>query len=263
MASRLEPVLRQRIFEARYEHGWRYLDRCGELMLILENLLEEYTGCAWMAGEISPASAHLKCPGLDMVLLFNARRLVLDQNPVGDVDCDFTRLAADALATLKARFDLREMNRFGSRRIKIVPADSVDDAQKLSVKWCPVKEWRRSPSSTLPPREYECTSSFEAEDRSRGVQVIVKPYAAVGTELKVDERLRLPPHHLHERQREALVEQLKRARQRRQEPEAGLLIDIDYYALWPPEGYTVSEFLKEAQEVADILESDLIEERRR
>jgi hypothetical protein len=88
----------------------------------------------------------------------------------------------------------------------------------------------------------------------------VKSYAAVGTELALDDRLRLPPHHLPEKQRQALIEQQRRAKQRQLKPEAGLLIDIDYYLIWPPEGFSVSQFLKDAQEAADILESGLIME---
>lgn len=261
MASRIEPVLRQRIFEARYEQGYRYLDRCGDALLVLEELLADQTGCIWMTSEVSPKSARLKCPELDMVLVFDARRMVLDQNPVGDANCDFVGLAQDALATLKGRFDLRSMNRFGSRRTKVIAAGSIDEAEKLSVKWCPVRDWRASLPDALKPREYDCVASFEADDRSKGVRITVKPYAAVGTELTLDDRLRLPPHHLPAKQREALVEQLRRARRRQQDPEAGLLLDIDYYRMWPTEGCNVGEFLKEAQEVADALEADLLEGR--
>jgi hypothetical protein len=33
-----KPVALHTIFEARYEHGYRYLDRCGDAMLTLESL---------------------------------------------------------------------------------------------------------------------------------------------------------------------------------------------------------------------------------
>ena len=263
MAARTEPVLRQLIFEARYERGYRYLDRCGDIMLILEALLTDQTGCLWMAGEASPASAHLKSPDLDMTLTFGPSRMILDRNPVTDVNCDFAALADDILATLKARLDLRELNRLGSRRVKLVPTDSIDEAQQLSLRLCPVSEWRTTGSSSLVPREFEYTGNFETPDRMKGVRIIVKPFAAITTELKVDERLRLLPHHLPEGQRSALVEQLKRAKQRWKDPEAGVVVDIDYYWMWPSESTSIRDFLNEANEEVSRLEGDLKERPKR
>jgi hypothetical protein len=60
--------LLKQTFEIRYESGYRYLDKTGETMLILEKLLPDLTGKVWMPIEVVPAGAKLKCPELDLML---------------------------------------------------------------------------------------------------------------------------------------------------------------------------------------------------
>lgn len=259
MAMAREPVLRQRIFEARYERGYRYLDRCGDAMVILEDLLSEQTACVWLPGEVSVSSARMICPDLDVTLVFDAQRLILDQAPVGDVQCDFARIAADSLGVIKGRFGLEEMRRFGWRQIELVPANDLDEAERLSVRHAPVTDWRRSKSDDLLPREYEQAYRFESENRSRGIRISVKPFARVGVELHVDERLRLPPHHLPEGQHKALIDQQRRAKKQSEDPDVGLSIDVDFYLMWPPMELSVIEFAREAKQEADLLGREFLE----
>ncbi len=260
MARHGKPVLKQRIFEARYEQGYRYLDRCGDTMVILEGLLTEQTKLVWLPTEMVPTGARMQCPELDVHIVFNAYTLVVDQNPVGDVECDFDKIALAALSTLVARFDLQKIRRFGARRLKILPveSDSIDGADALSVQLFPVKDWRKDRVQELTLRAVFGTSVFELPDRSKGIRIETKPFAKIGADLKIDERLKVPPHLLHTKQREALVEQLKRAKQRQHDPEAGLSIDIDYYWVWPPKEASPDDFLTEAQQEADRLETDFL-----
>ena len=51
----------QWVFEARYERGYRYLDRCGDAMVILEEALPEVSdGHVWMTEEMQPKGARMK-----------------------------------------------------------------------------------------------------------------------------------------------------------------------------------------------------------
>ncbi len=259
MVARKEPVLRQRIFEARYERGYRYLDRCGDAMVILEDLLTAGTRCIWLPTEATPTAARMICPELDATLVFNAQNLILDQNPVGAVTFDFAATAADALGLITGRFGLERMRRFGWRQIKLLPTLDLDEAEKLSVKYSRASDWRQKPSVGLVAREYEEAYRFESEDRDRGIRIAVKPFARVGVELHVDERLRLPPHHLPKGQREALLEQMRRRTKEREDPEVGLSIDIDFYRMWPTTEHSVVEFARVAKEEAELLEKDFLE----
>jgi hypothetical protein len=73
----------QSIFEVRYEQGYRYLDRCGDVMVILEQALPSITeNKIWMTAEMQPTGARIKCPELDITVVFDTYRLCIDQNPV-------------------------------------------------------------------------------------------------------------------------------------------------------------------------------------
>jgi hypothetical protein len=247
------PVLKQRIFEARYEQGYRYLDRCGDALVILESLLTEQTSHLWLPHEANPSSARLKCPDLDITLLFSSLSMIVDQCPVEDVPLDFAQVATTTLATLTGRFDLRKFRRFGYRTVRVLPAtsDSIEDAEKLSLNVPALAVWLKAPPSGFDQRSYEQTTVYELPDRSKGLRVSTKPFTKVGTDLQVDERLKAPPHHLPDGQRKALLEQLKRNKARQQDPEAGVSIDIDFYYMWPPKDLTVSAFLQEANATVD------------
>lgn len=242
----LHPVPRQRVFEARYEQGYRYLDRCGDALLILEDILSQDTHCVWLPEEATPTGARLMCPDLDTYVVFNASSLIIDQQVMGEAQFDFAAVATTALSTVVGRFDLKKMRRFGFRRMHIIPAanESIDDADALSLKLSPFREWLNNVEPELVSRSYEQGSVFETKDRSKGLRVYTKPYTKPATELHVDERLKIPPHHLPAKQREALVAQMRRRQAREKDPEAGVLIDIDYYWMWPPKETKVKDFIE-------------------
>jgi hypothetical protein len=258
MASRQEPVLKQRIFEARYTQGYRYLDRCGDAILVLEKLLAEETGRVWLVNEATPAGARIHCPDLEITVVFDSRRLVVDRHMITKFDCDFVHLATTILAVLTGRFGLGDIQRFGSRRMKIIPVDSIEDAEKLALKVSKVTPWWPVGEGTFAPRAFEHTYVFDRPDRSKGVNVMTRVFAKVGADVEVDERLKQPPHYLHADQRTALLEQLRRASQQRADPETGLLIDVDYYWVWPPKNPSANEFLEEAWRESDRFENELL-----
>ncbi len=80
---KVKQKLIQNVFEARYEHGYRYLDRCGDAMVILEEALPSISNNhVWMPEEMQPRGARMKCPDIDVTVAFDTTRLVVDQNPV-------------------------------------------------------------------------------------------------------------------------------------------------------------------------------------
>jgi hypothetical protein len=221
--------LTQSIFEVRYEHGYRYLDRCGEVMVILEQALPRVTdGKIWMPEDMQPKGARMKCPDLDLTLVFDTNRLCIDQNPV-DQECQFEEISQYIWGTLASKFEIKTVMRFGRRKIYILPADSVESSEQLSVKKSPFQDWLSDMYDGFKPRKCEASMSLENEDRSKGIRFTVEPVFRLGAPLAIDKRLNLAPHLLPEGQHEALVEQLKRAKQKQEDPVAGLMVDIDYW----------------------------------
>jgi len=248
-----KPMLIQQVFEMRYEEGYRYLDRCGEAMIILEKQLPEQTGKTWMPEEIVPSGARLKCPDLDLVVTFDSYHLIVDQNPASE-DTDFRSICDLLRAILIGRFDLRTFIRLGCRRFYMCAVDSIEEAEALSVKMSPFKDWPSSLKRKMDVRACEAVSVHETPDGSTGIRFSIGPSSRIDAPLHVDQRLQLPPRLLPTGQRKALLEQLKRRSQRQKEPLAGVLVDIDYYHVRPSAKSEIDGFLgMAAQAIEEFL----------
>ncbi|HSV99127.1 MAG TPA: hypothetical protein VLI39_03080 [Sedimentisphaerales bacterium] len=254
MAKERQKLL-QDIFEARYERGYRYLDRCGDAIAVLEEALPKISGGAvWMPDEMAPKGAKMKCPQHELTLVIDSARVGLDQNPA-DVPCPFADIADYAFQTVKSKFDISDVVRLGRRKLFIVPTDSVDDAEALSIKKAPATKWPKTKDESLAARSCDMTVALEDPTRTKGVRIVVSPIHRPEAPLSIDERLRRPPHHLSAGQREALLEQLKRRKQRESSPVAGLLIDVDYWVIRPDDP-DIQQFVKSSEEeIAYVIES--------
>ncbi len=248
-----KPKLVQTVCEIRYERGYRYLDRCGEAMLILQELLPSETQKTWMPDEIAPSGARLKCPDLDTMVYFDSARLVVDQNPASGTD-EFPRICQYVWSTIKGRFDLRDIVRVGYRSFYMVATDSIDEAEALSVKMSPFGEWVRSLNEEATACEATCV--YENAERSAGYRLSLRPSFRVEAPLQIDPRLQTPPRLLAQGQREALQSQRQRRAQREKEPLAGLLIDIDHYTI-RPETLDADGFIDASRKRSEEIVSEL------
>ncbi len=255
--ARTEPKLIQQVFEARYERGYRFFDRCGDVMVILEEALPQFSNKAiWMPEEIAPKGARLKCPELDITLVFDSYRMCLDQNPA-DVSCDFNGLSEFVLQTIISKFDIRKTIRFGNRLFFMLPCDSIEQAEALSVKSSPAKDWLANALEDLQTQKCEVAITRENKDKAEGMSFSIYPVHKIEAPLQIDKRLTVAPHLLPTGQKEALLSQLKRQKQRAQDPLAGLMIDVDYWWVTPKE-MNIKEFQNaSSSKVGSILESFL------
>ena len=230
-----KPKLIQNVFEARFEQGYRYLDRCGETMVILEDTLPEVSNHAmWMPQEMTPTGARIKCPECDLVVVFDTAKLCIDQNPA-DVECPFIEIAKYILTTLVSKFDIHRISRFGNRRKLVLPADSIEEAEALSVAKAPNHAWPTAELDGMKPRMCDATTTLETEDRSKGIRFCIEVIYRIEAPVHLDPLLLRPPHLLKVDQHKVLLDQMKRQAQREKSPVAGLQLDIDYWWLNPDE----------------------------
>ncbi len=253
--AKVSPKLIQNVFEARFKHGYRYLDRCGDAMILLEKGLPEITdNMVWMPEGMAPTGAHMKCPELDITLLFDSLRLCVDQNPA-DVKCPFEAISTYAFNTLVSKFDIQKIARFGKREFYLLATDSIEDAESLSLKKVPFDNWLKPESKDIKPKSCDIAYMLENEDRSKGIRFSIGSTFKVEAPLKLDDRLKRPPHTLEKDQRHALISQLKRQKQRLDAPIAGLLIDIDCWWLNPEENNINAFFEFSTKQIKKLLES--------
>ncbi|MGD0078173.1 MAG: hypothetical protein ABSB91_06065 [Sedimentisphaerales bacterium] len=243
----------QSIFEVRYEQGYRYLDRCGDVMVILEQALPSITeNKIWMTAEMQPTGARIKCPELDITVVFDTYRLCIDQNPV-DKESLLEKISDYIWSTLVSKFEIKKAMRFGRRKVYILPADSVEEGEKLSVKKTPLQSWLTNVSSDLKPHKCDVSITLENEDRTKGAKFSISPVFKLGAPIEIDKRLTIAPHLLKKGQHEALIEQLKRMKQREEDPVSGLMIDVDYWWL-KQEQMNIPEFYGESEKkIVDFL----------
>lgn len=227
-----KPVVLHTIFEARYEHGYRYLDRCGDAMLTLESLLSELTGASWWPDQMAPTGAKISCPALDVAVSFDSYRMNV-QGLSDTKTYDFPAVCQQVLSTITGRFDLRQFTRFGYRRVFGIIADSIEEAEKLSAKHSPCPNWPESLPNDVSLVSSEVANVFEDAEHSRGCRCSLGPSNQPEAPQQVDERLRLPARLLATGQREALRERLKRQRENSKDPLACLKIDLDFYFFRP------------------------------
>lgn len=221
----------QQVFEIRYERGYRYLDRAGEVMLILEELLYDQTGKLWLQDEVNPTAARLKCPELDLRVTFNSAQLIVDQQPARE-DFSLIDLSEMIYSVLVGRFDLRTVVRMGCRRWFVAPADSVEEGEAMSVRIAAPAMLPDLNTNEFKPKAFEQSCTFESTDGT-GVRVGLKPWERPEAPEQIDERLRAPARLLPTGQKAALLDQLRRRKIRDTEPVAGLLIDVDIFSVRP------------------------------
>jgi len=246
-----KPKLLEQVLEIRYERGYRYLDRCGEAMLLLEGVLSEKTEELWMPGEMQPKGAVLMCPELELQVLFDTFKLVIIQTPT-EREVDLRPVYRAVFHAVTKQFDIQSFIRFGGRRVYLMPTDSAEEADSLSVSVAPTAGLVAPPGGQLALMSFESRAVFESPDHSRGVRFVVQPARKVEVPEEVDQRLRVRPHLLPEGQREALLAQLRARRKRQEDPDAGLVLDVDYYWIKPAEP-SVDVFLDEAWAECDKL----------
>jgi hypothetical protein len=111
----------------RFIQGYRYLDRCGEALVKLENVLEK----GWIPTEPTPQGGALKNDQLGMALTFNTEAMIVHQSLFISFDT-FLDQACKAYDILWQTFEVKRINSPTARFIlqKGFDEDAVDEAAR-------------------------------------------------------------------------------------------------------------------------------------
>ncbi len=214
----------------------------------------------WLPAETQPTGASMKCPQLDMILVFDSARLCLDQNPA-DVPSPFQQIAKYVFDTLISKFDIKSIKRLGARKVFLIPVDSVDAADKLSVQKASGYDWSEAISEDMSVKKCEAKTVLESDDGLNGVNFSVMPAYKIEAPEQIDPRLNMASHLLPTAQKDVLLDQLKRRKQREDDPVAGLRVDIDCWSIDSPE-VDIPKFLQMAEGQTHSLLKSLLEYRK-
>lgn len=132
-------ILPQVVFEARYKQGYRYLDRCGETLIDIENSID-----GWKANEISSARGKMLNESKNLVLNFNSEKMDIVQNDVKNRDVEeFMRQSMDIFNIISKNLGVNEFYRFGLRFWYFYPLDDPDKGRDI-LKKCKTYNVNRS-----------------------------------------------------------------------------------------------------------------------
>ena len=222
-------------------------------MLILEDVLGGLTKTLWMPNEMAPTGARLICPELETNVVFDASHMAVDHRRIQDTEAeyDFAELAEVVYATILGRLGLKTMIRFGRRELKIMGTDSVEQAEHLSLAYGsavpPLPD-----AAEFEPQSAERVTVYEVPGEEKGIRIATQPWSKGGADEKPDARLSRPSRLLPRGQHDALIKRIRRRQKRKTDPDAGVLLDVDFYQIHPPNDAKIRSFLDEAQAGLDM-----------
>jgi hypothetical protein len=236
-----KPLLQKIVFELRYAQGHRYLDRCGETFIEIEDRAP-----GWVPQEVTPSNGALI--HLEKEILFNFNSYKLDAVQEDPKDTKEFRDQVALLADIVCRnLGISSFIRIGVRFIFLYPATSMEEAEEMV---------RRSQVATPNPRLVEkCGHSLQAQKH-----IFIFQEGNAGRRIEIGalrreegrlapQLLAVEPRNLPKGQREALIRKLQETRRYSEDPRFSLQVDIDNYE-YDPDAFSVPSFVEKHEEFA-------------
>ncbi|MFH0732148.1 MAG: hypothetical protein V2A72_04400 [Candidatus Omnitrophota bacterium] len=245
------------VFEAKYKQGYRYLDRCGETMIEVENKLKN-----WNAKEANISSGQMQNISENMIFNFSSLKLDLNQNNVKDLDCtNFFTYSKEIFKIVSKNLGIKDYIRFGLRYWLLYPIDSVKTGRRILSTNGFFKidnKIEKMFDKEIKDRNFIAVLEKDKEGHRISLAMVFKE----GTNIEKEENkfLTTAPHKLPTKQKEALIAQLERKQKQAENPDVALLIDIDSY-INDPKTEQLDGFIKSAADVTIKNAISLIEEK--
>jgi hypothetical protein len=229
------PHLNKLMFELRYAQGHRYLDRCGETIIEIEDHAP-----GWISREVTPSGGGLIHMEKDIAFTFSSYKLDAGQDDPKDTRgfCEQVGLLTDIVCKI---LGISTYIRIGVRFIFLYPAASMEEAEELV---------RRSKVVVPDPKLVEMFGEglraqkhifiFEKGQAGRRVEIggLRREEGKLPPEL-----LSTEPKNLPKGQREALARKLMETKRYSEAPRFSLQVDVDNYE-YDPESFDVRSFIE-------------------
>ncbi|MBL4701976.1 MAG: hypothetical protein JKX85_12030 [Phycisphaeraceae bacterium] len=250
--------------EIRYDQGYLYLDRCGQLMRILEKSLSACTEADWMPGDMKPTGAHIVCPAFGLKVIFDTTKFVVEQdNYVFGNTGNFDQVCNEAIGSILARLDIQNLNRIGFREIKMCGQMSIDETESLSVKTiCSNFELitrLKSKNKALWVDKASFNATITDKDSNVSTNVNIAPHYQETAPIQCDERLLQNPHSIQSNQRAVLLASLRKRKEVTKKPITGLIVDLDSFQRFPQSEIDIWNFIKNARHSHDKMAKAILE----
>lgn len=241
-----EPLLRRMVCEVTYQDGQLYLDHCGRL---LKRLLKDAP--EWIVNpDPTPQGAIVFniVAGTQVAFSVNGASLTLDKSLADEVIQEdeaeeFCRQVSSVLALVIDELEVSDFLRIGYRELYYFPCDSKEESE----------QWIRDLGLfTIAPALFE---SFKAQPEALGVSLVLRGQecqyriALNGIERSAqvpvgEASVNLRATMVRKGHKKALVEALKKQRQRQINSAFSVVLDMDAYQTDPVEP-DLAGFVKE------------------
>ncbi|HUT24489.1 MAG TPA: hypothetical protein VM492_09125 [Sumerlaeia bacterium] len=236
MISNKPVIVHKLVFELRYSYGFSYLDKCG---WVVNSIMRDRP--EWILANTSPNPQNAPLINTNNNCRFNFSSLKLDltvEQGLGEASLteddvsDFLTQVEEITPVVVDGLDLREFTRIGFRVWYMFACGSSDEAETWlrDLGCCQVSQ-RVAGSFRGRVKATGFSVVIESEDRSFRIA-----FNGVERSLPVNlggEVLNIPPHTLHENQREHLLKQIRTKKRIEHNPQFAAMIDIDAYQEMP------------------------------
>lgn len=247
----------------RFIQGYRYLDRCGEALIKLENVLAE----GWLPTETSPKAGVLKNDQLGMTTIFNSEGMTTTQSEFISFE-HFMDQTCKIFDTLWQAFEIKRIN-VASIKVVLQKGFRDDELEKaaqylLDLRLC-------SPHPALTELMGGRINALDfvmvtAEDIKWNQEQVHRRRRIQGQVIRqerqppFDERLLRRTRQLPNQQKEAIAALMKL---RRQHPEispvaAQLDLEHSFETEFSAEAFDFPTFLQEGWDWAETLRHDIV-----
>jgi uncharacterized protein (TIGR04255 family) len=117
-------ILERVVIEARFERGYLYLDNCGKIWLSISEKWPKL-----VETEITPNGASFNLGGSDTKLVFDHRRIAIEDNFPDKLD-QFIKFSDDSFQIIEDYLNIKSFSRIGLRFIYAVEED-IESVTKL------------------------------------------------------------------------------------------------------------------------------------
>lgn len=203
-------LLQKIVFEARYNQGYRYLDRCGETMIELENKAK-----GWIAGEAVPISGQMANDAENMFFTFNSSKLDISQH-YADISNykNFIDYLYKFFDITRKNLGLKEYSRFGLRYWFLYPVDSAETGRKLLQKSHIFRE-NKEVEDIFGKKVKDKSAVVVLEEEGKGIRISLALAIKKGIDVKIEESVPMstPPRRLPKGLKRGIYKRIKKKKE--------------------------------------------------
>jgi len=238
-------VLLQITCEVRYRQGYRYLDRCGDTLVRIEDAMP-----GWAASDVNLNSGSLENKEQSMKYVFGPSNAALTQTQISIKSGEaFLKHAGVLITTTLDSVKPSGFDRLGIRFFDLRGVASASEGIALIER----SEFLRSAkdvSKLLGKEPSGRNLAYRVEDEKSGLTLRVATVRRSGMQLNDDipfedvkRAPEIPAHKQPKDQDRIRIEQIKKQKEIAEAPTLGVLVDLDFYEKRPKD-CAIIEFVK-------------------